>query len=68
MNHCVQVNVTQESGQKEPVLRSRHQRLSRRLMRWLCGRQEDVLVLVPGKSVDSVVIREIGKEKTNEAL
>ena len=64
MTHCVQVNVMRNTGQKEPVLRSQRHRLPQRLVRWLFGTQADVLVLVPGKTVDSVLIREIGKERS----
>ena len=62
MTHSVQVNVTQDTGQKEPILRSQQRKLPQRLFRWLFGAQTSVLVLVPGKMVDSVLIREIGKD------
>ena len=62
MTHSVQVNVTQDTGQKEPILRSQRRKLPQRLLRWLFGAQTSVLVLVPGKTVDSVLIREIGKD------
>ena len=62
MTHCVQVNVTRSTGQREPILSSQHRKLPLRFIRWLIGPQADVLVLVPGKTVDSVLIREIGKE------
>ena len=62
MTHSVQVTVTRDTGQREPVLRSQHRKIPQRLINWLFGRQMDVLVLVPGKTVDSVLIREIGKE------
>ena len=64
MTHSVQVNVTRESGRSEPVLRSQRRWLPQRLIRWLFGGQTEVLVLLPGKTVDSVLIREIGKEGT----
>lgn len=69
MTHSVQVNVTQDTGQKEPILRSQRRKLPQRLLRWLFGAQTNVLVLVPGKTVDSVLIREIGKDgNTHEAV
>ena len=69
MTHSVQVNVTQDTGQKEPILRSQHRRLPQRLLRWLFGAQTSVLVLVPGKTVDSVLIREIRKDgNTHETV
>ena len=69
MTHSVQVNVTRDTGQKEPILRSQRRKLPQRLLRWLFGAQTNVLVLVPGKTVDSVLIREIGKDgNTHEAV
>ena len=62
MTHSVQVNVTRDTGQKEPILRSQRRKLPQRLLTWLFGAQMNVLVLVPGKTVDSVLIREIGKD------
>ncbi|MDO5139129.1 MAG: hypothetical protein Q4D71_11825 [Oscillospiraceae bacterium] len=62
MTHSVQVNVTGDTGQKEPILRSRHRKLPQRLLRWMFGAQTNVLVLMPGRTVDSVLIRETGKE------
>ena len=44
-------------------------RISWRLMKKLFGEKADVLVLVPGESVESVVIQEKRKEgETREAL
>ncbi len=69
MTHRVQVNVVRDTGQKDSVLRSKRMRISRRLMKKLFGEKADVLVLVPGESVESVVIQEKRKEgETREAL
>ena len=69
MTHRVQVNVVRDTGQKDSVLRSKRIRISRRLMKKLFGEKADVLVLVPGESVESVVIQEKRKEgETREAL
>ena len=69
MTHRVQVNVVRDTGQKDSVLRSKRMRISRRLMKMLFGEKADVLVLVPGESVESVVIQEKRKEgETREAL
>ena len=62
MTHSIQVNVTRDTDQKEPVLRSLRRKMPQRLARWLFGSQFDVLVLVPGRTVDSVLIREVGKD------
>ena len=64
MTHSVQINVARDTGQKDYVLRCQQRKISQRLIRWLFGAKAEVLVLVPGKSVDSVLIREIGKEGT----
>ena len=69
MTHRVQVNVVRDTGQKDSVLRSKRMRISQRLMKKLFGEKADVLVLVPGESVESVVIQEKRKEgETREAL
>ena len=69
MTHRVQVNVVRDTGQKDSVLRSKRMRISRRFMKKLFGEKADVLVLVPGESVESVVIQEKRKEgETREAL
>ena len=66
MQHSVQVQVKREPRQGESVLRSLNRRLPQRLLRWLLGESADVLVLVPGQSVESIVIRQHGETERGE--
>ena len=61
MKHKVIINVTNESGQKNKVLKGSIRRLPSRIIRLLFGEYRQVYLLEPGMTVDSVDIREIEK-------
>lgn len=61
MKHKVIINVTNESGQKNNVLKGSIRRLPSRIIRLLFGEYRQVYLLEPGMTVDSVDIREIEK-------
>lgn len=67
LKHRVRINVRDERGQKQPVLRSGTARIPKRLVKWLFGDFCEVLVLTPGKTVDEVEIHEIPSEVDKDA-
>ena len=67
LKHRVRINVCDDSGHKQPVLKSGTARLPQRLLKWLFGDFSEVLVLTPGKTVDEVEIHELPTEVTDDA-
>ena len=67
LKHRVRINVCDEHGRKQPVLRSGTARLPKRLLKWLFGDFCEVLVLTPGKTVGEVEIHEVPSEVTSDA-
>lgn len=59
LKHKVQINVANQNGCKQEVLHSTHIRLPQRLIRFLFGDFCEILVLTPGKSVQSIEIKEM---------
>lgn len=58
MKHNVCVRVTQSDGIKREVLQARERKIHRRLLRFLLGKEMNVLVVSPGKTVNSIEINE----------
>ena len=58
-NHRVQINVANNKGQIQRVLKSRRIRLPERLLKLLIGSFCEVLVLMPGSSVQNIEIHEV---------
>ena len=58
MKHKVTINVTDENG-RSLVLRGAKRRLPTRLVRWLFGGYTQIYLLSPGKTVQSVDIKEV---------
>ena len=67
LKHRVRINVCDEHGRKQPVLRSGTARLPKRLLKWLFGDFCEVLVLTPGKTVGEVESHEVPPEVTVDA-
>ena len=62
LKHKVQINVARDNGnQKNAVIKSGIRRVPQRLLKFLFGGFTEVLVLAPGRSVQSVEIHEIEK-------
>ena len=58
MKHKVTINVTDENG-RSLVLRGAKRWLPTRLVRWLFGGYTQIYLLSPGKTVQSVDIKEV---------
>ena len=56
LKHRVCINIADSNGAREPVIRGETISLRTRLLNWLLGGKEEVLVLRPGRSVTSVEI------------
>lgn len=61
MKHKVVINVTDENGDKTRVLSGAQMSLPRRLLKWLFGDYTQVYLLDPGKTVESVDVKEVMK-------
>ena len=59
MKHRIIINVTDPSGRKASLLRGADMRLPARLVRFLFGDFQQVYLLSPGQTVESVNIREV---------
>ena len=59
LQHRVQINISDRSGQKKQVLGSKKVRLPKRLLHLIFGDFCEVLVLTPGTSVRNIEIHEM---------
>ena len=59
MKHKVIINVTDDKGDKKKVLSGAQMNLPRKLIKWLFGEYTQVYLLEPGKTVESVDVKEI---------
>ena len=59
MKHRITINVTDSNGKKAAVLRGADMRLPARLVRFLFGDFQQVYLLSPGQTVESVNISEV---------
>lgn len=60
LNHKVRINIVSKNGTQTTVLTGTLKKIPLRLLSWLFGEFTEVLVLTPGKSVESVEIQETG--------
>lgn len=61
LRHRVIINVSDPGGGKRNVLKGADVKLPARLLRFLFGEFTQVYLLVPGQTVESVDIREVGE-------
>jgi hypothetical protein len=59
MNHKVSIRVSQSSGTKKSILEAQERRVHKRLLRFLLGKEMNVLVVSPGNTVNAIEIQEI---------
>ena len=59
MKHRITINVTDPNGKKAAVLRGEDMKLPARLVRFLFGDFQQVYLLSPGQTVESVNISEV---------
>lgn len=64
LQHRVQINIADRSGQKKQVLGSKKVRLPQRLLNLIFGDFCEVLVLTPGTSVRNIEIHEMRGVRT----
>ncbi len=71
MIHRIIINVTDPNGRRVSLLRGADMRLPARLVRFLFGDFQQVYLLSPGQTVESVNIREVkegGREDVEDEL
>lgn len=66
LKHRVCINLTDEDGNKQVVLKGGIRHLPSKIVTWLFGQDTEILVLKQGRSIDSVEIREIGGDKREQ--
>jgi hypothetical protein len=59
LRHHVVINVSDTKGKKVNVLRGGDIKLRDRILNFLLGKEQKMLVLVPSEIVDSVSIKEV---------
>lgn len=59
LQHKVKINVTDRNGNKQNVLNGTVKKLPQRLLTFLFGEFNEILVLAPGQSVEIVEIHEL---------
>ena len=59
MKHKVTINVTDDKGDKIGLLCGARMCLPRKLVKWLFGEYTQVYLLDPGKTVESVNVKEV---------
>lgn len=59
MKHQVVINVSDENGRKERVLIGAQLSLPKRLIQWIFGEYTQIFVMKPGKTIESVDIKEV---------
>ncbi len=62
LKHKVKINVADRNGNKQRVLQSEHLSIPKRLLTFLFGEFCEVLVLMPGETVEGIEIKEMRGE------
>ena len=65
LQHRIQVNIAKKNGTKEAVVGSCIRRVPGKLINLLFGEAREIVVLKPGETVRSVIIREVKAEEVN---
>ncbi|GAX48503.1 hypothetical protein [Pseudolactococcus reticulitermitis] len=66
LKHRVQINVTDDKGNKQSVLKSGICSIPKKLLQFIIGENVEFLVLTPGHSVETVEIHEISEGKKED--
>lgn len=67
MKHNMTVSIDKKRD-KDGIVRMRQVGIREKLMRFLLGKKERLTILIPGSTVETVAITEIGEEESDEAL
>ena len=59
MKHRITINVTDPDGRRERLLRGADMKLPARLLRFLFGDFQQIYLLSPGQTIESVNIKEV---------
>jgi hypothetical protein len=65
MRHTVQISVSKETP-GGGIISCRHATVTEKLLRFLLGKRQRLTVIVPGDSVESLSINEVGGEGGKE--
>jgi hypothetical protein len=58
MTHALKIDVAKEGNTRGGVVRLKRLRLRERFMRWLFGDERTITFVIPGSTVESVIIAE----------
>ena len=67
ITHKILVNVTDAAGKKQTVLSGGLTKLPKRLVQFLFGPAAQVILLTPGQSVSSIVVKEVAANDTKRS-
>lgn len=59
LKHKIRINIANKSGNKQEVLQSEHMSIPKRLLTFIFGEFCEVLVLMPGETVQGIEIKEM---------
>jgi len=65
LKHKICINVSRKDGTKVPILRGGQRTIRSRFLDFLLGEEVGVLVLTPGRSVETVEIRELPERRAS---
>lgn len=65
IKHKITINVSDPKGKSKTILKGANMKLSARIVRLLFGDYQQIYLLSPGQTVESVDIREILKKGEN---
>lgn len=63
LKHQVEINVSDIKGNKVSILKSGEVKIRDKLLNFLLGNQQKLLVLVPSEMVESVSIKEVVRDE-----
>ena len=66
MKHTLQISVSDKPQNGSGIVRMQKVCLREKVLRWLFGVQQKILVLAPADSVEEVTVTEVGKEVTQD--
>ena len=63
LKHQVEINVSDIKGNKVNILKSGEVKIRDKLLNFILGNQQKILVLVPSEMVESVSIKEVVRDE-----
>lgn len=68
LKHKIKINIADRNGHKQEILQSEHRSIPKKLLTFFFGEFCELLVLMPGESVQGIEIKEMRGEAMNENI